>query len=176
MQRTIEMTPPSPSQLAMNGVQSPAGSCHHSSHVVGAAASAGLTVQLAVYANAPPPPSRAAAPQSSAALWASGGPPPARLPLLEQPATAIPCRHDPRGALPAAPKPPALRRSLEGEQRRTARALGGRIPARPPLPPRDPLAALIAPEVPERKGFCSSCDAKPKPHREGAWRRLRASA
>ena len=43
---------------------------------------------------------------------------------------------------------------------RTARALGGRVLARPPLPPQDPLAALIAPEVPERKRFCSSCDAK----------------
>jgi serine/threonine-protein kinase PknG len=43
---------------------------------------------------------------------------------------------------------------------RTARALGGIALARPPLPPQDPLAALIAPEVPERKRFCSSCDAK----------------
>ena len=43
---------------------------------------------------------------------------------------------------------------------RTARALGGIALARPPLPPQDPLAALIAPEVPERKRFCSGCDAK----------------
>ena len=42
----------------------------------------------------------------------------------------------------------------------TARALGGIVLARPPLPPQDPLAVLIAPEVPERKRFCSSCDAK----------------
>lgn len=43
---------------------------------------------------------------------------------------------------------------------RTARALGGIVLARPPLPPQDPLAVLIAPEVPDRKRFCSSCDAK----------------
>jgi serine/threonine-protein kinase PknG len=43
---------------------------------------------------------------------------------------------------------------------RTARALGGIALARPPLPPQDPLAALIAPEVPDRKRFCSGCDAK----------------
>ncbi len=43
---------------------------------------------------------------------------------------------------------------------RTARALGGGLLARPPLPPQDPLAVLIAPEVPDRKRFCSSCDAK----------------
>jgi serine/threonine-protein kinase PknG len=28
------------------------------------------------------------------------------------------------------------------------------------LPPQDPLAALIPPQVPDRKRFCSSCDAK----------------
>ncbi len=43
---------------------------------------------------------------------------------------------------------------------RTARAMGGLVLSRPPLPPQDPLAVLIAPEVPERKRFCSSCDAK----------------
>ncbi|HEY6463993.1 MAG TPA: tetratricopeptide repeat protein [Polyangiaceae bacterium] len=43
---------------------------------------------------------------------------------------------------------------------RTARALGGIALARPPLPPQDPFAVLIAPEVPDRKRFCSSCDAK----------------
>jgi serine/threonine-protein kinase PknG len=32
--------------------------------------------------------------------------------------------------------------------------------ARPPLPPQDPLTVLIPPEVPERKRFCSGCDAK----------------
>jgi serine/threonine-protein kinase PknG len=45
---------------------------------------------------------------------------------------------------------------------RTARALagGGLALPRPPLPPQDPLAVLIPPQVPERKRFCSSCDAK----------------
>ena len=43
---------------------------------------------------------------------------------------------------------------------RTARALGGIVLARPPLPPQDPLAVLIPPEVPDRKRFCSNCDAK----------------
>lgn len=43
---------------------------------------------------------------------------------------------------------------------RTARALGGITLARPPLPPQDPLAVLIPPEVPARKRFCSSCDTK----------------
>ncbi len=43
---------------------------------------------------------------------------------------------------------------------RTARALGGIVLARPPLPPQDPLAVLIPPEVPDRKRFCSSCDSK----------------
>lgn len=43
---------------------------------------------------------------------------------------------------------------------RTARALGGIALARPPLPPQDPLAVLISPEVPDRKRFCSNCDAK----------------
>ena len=43
---------------------------------------------------------------------------------------------------------------------RTARALGGITLARPPLPPQDPLAVLIAPEVPDRKRFCSNCNAK----------------
>lgn len=41
----------------------------------------------------------------------------------------------------------------------TSRALGGRPLARPPLPPLDPLASLVAPTVPERKRFCSNCDA-----------------
>jgi len=43
---------------------------------------------------------------------------------------------------------------------RTARALGGVPLARPPLPPQDPLAALVPGTVPERKRFCSSCEAK----------------
>jgi serine/threonine-protein kinase PknG len=41
----------------------------------------------------------------------------------------------------------------------TARALGGRPLARPPLPPLDPLASLVPAVVPERKRFCSNCDA-----------------
>jgi serine/threonine-protein kinase PknG len=40
-----------------------------------------------------------------------------------------------------------------------SRALGGRPLARPPLPPLDPLAALVPGVVPERKRFCSGCDA-----------------
>jgi serine/threonine-protein kinase PknG len=51
-------------------------------------------------------------------------------------------------------------RSGSSRSGRTARALGGITLARPPLPPQDPLAVLIAPEVPDRKRFCSNCDAK----------------
>jgi serine/threonine-protein kinase PknG len=51
-------------------------------------------------------------------------------------------------------------RSGSSRSGRTARALGGIVLARPPLPPQDPLTALIAPEVPDRKRFCSGCDAK----------------
>jgi serine/threonine-protein kinase PknG len=51
-------------------------------------------------------------------------------------------------------------RSGASRSGRTARALGGIVLARPPLPPQDPLAVLITPEVPDRKRFCSSCDAK----------------
>jgi len=39
-----------------------------------------------------------------------------------------------------------------------SRALGGRPLARPPLPPLDPMAALVPGVVPERKRFCSGCD------------------
>ena len=46
--------------------------------------------------------------------------------------------------------------------RSTTRSLGGRALARPPLPPQDPLAAVIPPVVPERRRFCSSCDASLK--------------
>lgn len=34
------------------------------------------------------------------------------------------------------------------------------LSALPPIPPSDPLAALVSGEVPERKRFCSNCDAK----------------
>jgi serine/threonine-protein kinase PknG len=43
--------------------------------------------------------------------------------------------------------------------RTATRALGGRPLARPALPPLDPLAALVPGVVPERKRYCSSCDA-----------------
>jgi serine/threonine-protein kinase PknG len=43
-----------------------------------------------------------------------------------------------------------------------SRSLGGRPLARPPLPPLDPLAALVPGVVPERKRFCSGCDAQLK--------------
>jgi serine/threonine-protein kinase PknG len=39
-----------------------------------------------------------------------------------------------------------------------SRSLGGRPLARPPLPPLDPLAAIVPGVVPERKRFCSGCD------------------
>jgi serine/threonine-protein kinase PknG len=39
-----------------------------------------------------------------------------------------------------------------------ARSIGNRPLARPPLPPLDPLAALVPGVVPDRKRFCSSCD------------------
>ncbi len=42
--------------------------------------------------------------------------------------------------------------------RATSRMLGGRPLARPALAPVDPLASLVAPVVPDRKRFCSSCD------------------
>jgi serine/threonine-protein kinase PknG len=51
-------------------------------------------------------------------------------------------------------------RSGSSRSGRTARALGGIALARPPLPPQDPLGVLISPEVPDRKRFCSGCDAK----------------
>ena len=45
----------------------------------------------------------------------------------------------------------------------TTRAIaGGRPLARPALPLLDPLAALVPPVVPDRKRFCSSCDAQLK--------------
>jgi serine/threonine-protein kinase PknG len=40
------------------------------------------------------------------------------------------------------------------------RASGIALSALPPVPPIDPAAALIEPEVPDRKRFCSNCDAK----------------
>lgn len=44
--------------------------------------------------------------------------------------------------------------------RTTSRLLGGLPITRPPLPPLDPLAAVVPGEVPDRKRFCSNCDAK----------------
>ena len=44
-----------------------------------------------------------------------------------------------------------------GSSTRT-RSLGGRPLARAPLPPQDPLLALVPGTVPERKRFCSNCD------------------
>ena len=44
--------------------------------------------------------------------------------------------------------------------RSTSRGIGGGRPlARPPLAPQDPLAALVAGTVPERKRICSNCDS-----------------
>ena len=40
------------------------------------------------------------------------------------------------------------------------RASGVALSALPAIPPVDPLAALVPGEVPERKRFCSNCDAK----------------
>jgi serine/threonine-protein kinase PknG len=45
---------------------------------------------------------------------------------------------------------------------RTGRAVGAIPLARPPLPPQDPLAAIVEGIVPERKRFCSNCEAKLK--------------
>jgi serine/threonine-protein kinase PknG len=46
--------------------------------------------------------------------------------------------------------------------RSTTRALGSRPLARPPLPALDPLAAIVPGVVPERKRYCSNCDAQLK--------------
>ena len=51
-------------------------------------------------------------------------------------------------------------RTGSGRTGRTARALGSVPLARPPLPPQDPLAAIVPGTVPERKRFCSNCEAK----------------
>ena len=40
-----------------------------------------------------------------------------------------------------------------------SRAVGSRPLARPPLPPLDPMAAIVPGVVPERKRFCSGCDS-----------------
>jgi serine/threonine-protein kinase PknG len=68
----------------------------------------------------------------------------------------------PSGRTPSTRSGRSTRSTRSGTSRsgRTARALGGIVLARPPLPPQDPLAVLIPPEVPDRKRFCSSCDAK----------------
>src|SRR5580700_78889 len=68
----------------------------------------------------------------------------------------------PSGRTPSTRSGRSTRSARTGTSRsgRTARALGGIVLARPPLPPQDPLAVLIPPEVPDRKRFCSSCDAK----------------
>ncbi len=42
------------------------------------------------------------------------------------------------------------------------RAVGSRPLARPPLPPLDPMASIVPGVVPERKRFCSGCDAQLK--------------
>ncbi len=43
--------------------------------------------------------------------------------------------------------------------RGSSRLVGSRPLARPPLPPLDPLASIVPGVVPEKKRFCSSCDA-----------------
>ena len=48
-----------------------------------------------------------------------------------------------------------------GSSNRT-RGMAGRPLARAPLPPQDPLQALVAGTVPERKRFCSNCDSSLK--------------
>jgi serine/threonine-protein kinase PknG len=46
--------------------------------------------------------------------------------------------------------------------RSTTRTAGTRLLARAPLPPLDPLASIVPGVVPERKRFCSNCDANLK--------------
>src|SRR5262249_36970380 len=60
---------------------------------------------------------------------------------------------------PKSTRSPRSTRSGSTRSSRTgSRALGGRPLARPPLPPLDPLAALVPGVVPERKRYCSGCD------------------
>jgi serine/threonine-protein kinase PknG len=55
----------------------------------------------------------------------------------------------------------STRSTRSGSTRSSSRrAFGGGIIPRPPLPPQDPLAALVPGVVPDRKRLCSSCDAK----------------
>lgn len=51
-------------------------------------------------------------------------------------------------------------RSARTGSGRTTRRLGGGYIALPPVPPRDPVTALIPGVVPERKRFCSNCGQK----------------
>ncbi len=48
--------------------------------------------------------------------------------------------------------------SGRGSKRSASRRLGAQVLARPPLPRRDPLAALVPFEVPVRRRVCSSCE------------------
>jgi serine/threonine-protein kinase PknG len=48
--------------------------------------------------------------------------------------------------------------SIRGSNRSASRRLGAPMLARPPLPRRDPLAALVPFEVPARRRVCSSCE------------------
>src|SRR5262249_47916280 len=43
--------------------------------------------------------------------------------------------------------------------RTASRVVGARPLARPPLPPQDPLAAIVPGVVPDRKRYCSSCES-----------------
>ncbi len=51
-------------------------------------------------------------------------------------------------------------RSARTGSGRSSRRLGGGYLALPPVPPRDPVTALIPGTVPERKRFCSNCGQK----------------
>lgn len=51
-------------------------------------------------------------------------------------------------------------RSSRSAPSRSSRAFGGSLIARPPLPPQDPIATLVPGVVPERKRYCSNCEAK----------------
>jgi serine/threonine-protein kinase PknG len=44
--------------------------------------------------------------------------------------------------------------------RTSSRQITGRALLRPPLPLADPISAIVPPVVPERKRFCSNCDAQ----------------
>jgi serine/threonine-protein kinase PknG len=105
---------------------------------------------------------------------AAHGPGPAQAPLVSVPAGSVPAGIVPAGIVPAGiggsggvasgsersgSVPSGSRRTRAGSSRSSRGHLGAGLVDVPPVPSRDPAAAVLAdPLVPEGKRFCGACD------------------